>query len=817
MNLKGKRICDNCFTEIKSEPCKTCSYKKSLYHPEPGILPVGTILKHRYHIGQVLGRGGFGITYKAYDSQNDVIVAIKEYYPNGIAHRDTGTTQMSVTDSSQTDAFKSGADKFFEEAKTVSRFNGNPNIVNVYEFFYENSTVYYVMEYLEGCDLKYYIKNNGGKISQGKVMTVLNVVTDALVITHSLNVLHRDISPDNIFIQGDGSVKLIDFGAARQVLAEQSKSLSVILKQGFAPLEQYQRKGKQGPWTDIYALGATCLYALTGVIPDDATERIEEPELGNASDYGIDEDFWKIIEKCLAIRTADRYQNVLELKQDLAGLGIVPEPLIKEETDIPLTVAVPFGDTGMSEQALVHTYVPQEVLNNTSEKGSDIGETVLHTENADVTDAQNLTIQNTGAQPTGNSGISNTINEESDKDEEGGVAFFRNHKLIIMIAIFLIIVIIIIAVVFVVVNSRNNSGIVNQPETEKFTHSENGTTDKEETGESSGEDVTETVDETDDETDDSETTSSDRTEPTQTDDTQPSESEGEENTEDMTTTPSETSGKPTETTTQKPTQKPTETPTQKPTQKPTEAPTQKPTQKPTEAPTQKPTEKPTEAPTQKPTEKPTEAPTQKPTEPPTTEPATQKPTEPPTTEPTTEEPTTEESYVINRECSVYVDLFHSTNVFGTSVFSWSGYYTGEWKDGMPNGQGYFIVNKSESANVYEFTVYRIVEGEWLNGYLHGKGTILNLETLSSKSAPTIFTTDWSPYLTSSGTPKKEGNISVEFLDIVTGTYDMGAPGYTMYGYKAKADGISGYGPYNGNRMTYDSTRWDKHFTFDSAK
>lgn len=206
MNLKGKRICDNCFTEIKSEPCKICSYKKSLYHPEPGILPVGTVLKHRYHIGQVLGRGGFGITYKAYDSQNDIIVAIKEYYPNGIAHRDTGTTKMSITDNSQADAFKNGADKFFEEAKTVSRFNGNPNIVNVYEFFYENSTVYYVMEYLEGCDLKYYIKNNGGKISQGKVMTVLNVVTDALVITHSLNVLHRDISPDNIFIQSNGGL-----------------------------------------------------------------------------------------------------------------------------------------------------------------------------------------------------------------------------------------------------------------------------------------------------------------------------------------------------------------------------------------------------------------------------------------------------------------------------------------------------------------------------------------------------------------------------------------------------------------------------------
>ena len=370
MNIKGKKLCDNCFCDLKNEPCRNCGYKKSQYHPEVGILPVGTILKQRYHVGMVLGRGGFGVTYKAYDMQMEKIVAIKEYYPNGIAHRDTGTTQMQLTDVTQKENFSTGAEKFFEEAKTVSRFNGNPNIVSVYEFFYENSTVYYVMEYLEGCDLKHYIKEQGGRITQEQVVLILNVITDALFITHNLNVLHRDISPDNIYITNNGEVKLIDFGAARQVIAEQSKSLSVILKQGFAPLEQYQRKGKQGPWTDIYALGATCLYALTGKVPDDATERIENPQLGDAAEYGVDEKLWVILEKCLAIRTVDRYQSVLELKEALQELDITPVPIaLGQKDEIPMTVAVPQEDItyGDSEriQATVAVEMPQMQIKNT--------------------------------------------------------------------------------------------------------------------------------------------------------------------------------------------------------------------------------------------------------------------------------------------------------------------------------------------------------------------------------------------------------------------------------------------------------------------
>ncbi|MCM1309378.1 MAG: hypothetical protein NC223_12325, partial [Butyrivibrio sp.] len=128
LNFNGKKLCGNCFSPIKSEPCPVCGYKKNAYKPEAGVLPVESVLMGRYSVGQVLGKGGFGVTYKAYDIRDGRVVAIKEYYPNGLVHRDTGTTQISVSSSQYEENFKSGADKFYEEAKMVSRFNGNPNI-----------------------------------------------------------------------------------------------------------------------------------------------------------------------------------------------------------------------------------------------------------------------------------------------------------------------------------------------------------------------------------------------------------------------------------------------------------------------------------------------------------------------------------------------------------------------------------------------------------------------------------------------------------------------------------------------------------------
>ena len=266
--VNGKNICENCFADMKETDlfCSVCGFRMDQYTPSPGALAVGEILAGKYLVGKMLGRGGFGITYLGYDIQGDRKVAIKEYLPDGLAARQPGQNTLTVYTGEKQELFKKGAEKFFEEAKTVSRFNGNPNIVSVYEFFYENNTAYFVMEYLDGMDLKKYVVSRGGKISQEEMAEVIMPVIDALTVVHSAGILHRDISPDNIFVMQDHTTKLLDFGAARQVIGAESKSLSVVLKQGFAPIEQYQTRGNFGPWSDIYSLCASMYFALTGQV-----------------------------------------------------------------------------------------------------------------------------------------------------------------------------------------------------------------------------------------------------------------------------------------------------------------------------------------------------------------------------------------------------------------------------------------------------------------------------------------------------------------------------------------------------------------------
>ncbi|MBQ7097914.1 MAG: protein kinase [Clostridia bacterium] len=319
LNVNGTKLCQLCFSPIVqgSKICTHCSNigNRTKY---PVVLKEGVILAGRYSVGKVLGKGGFGVTYLCYDLVMNKKVAIKEFFPDSIACRTTESGTVSAMDNTKTQDFKNYAVKFYEEAKLVSKFNGNPNVISVYEFFYENDTAYFVMEALEGMDLKQYVQSKGGKIDIGEALFVTNKMLDALMVVHSAGVLHRDISPDNIYICKNGDVKLIDFGAARQVIGEESKSLSVILKQGFAPIEQYQKKGVQGPWTDIYALGATLYYILTGRQIDDAMSRMEDPKLDMR---GIPSSLTGILKKMLELKHNDRFQSVFEVKTAINAIG----------------------------------------------------------------------------------------------------------------------------------------------------------------------------------------------------------------------------------------------------------------------------------------------------------------------------------------------------------------------------------------------------------------------------------------------------------------------------------------------------------------
>lgn len=306
--------CLNCMQiyDERYEVCPHCGYIRNtppeeLYHLYPG-----TRLQDRYVIGTVVGFGGFGIIYRAWDERLDTMVAIKEFYPAGIVQRIPGQAEVIVHSGNGRKEFDNGISRFLDEARNMAKFSTHPNIMNVYDFFEENHTAYIVMEFLNGISLKQYVKTMGGKLEIKTAIEIISSVCEALKEIHSTGIIHRDISPDNIFICEDGKIKLIDFGAARFSLGEEEKTLSIILKPGFAPPEQYRSKSKQGPWTDVYALAATLYRIVTGVIPEESVNRIVEDNVQAPEELNsqVTENLSNAIMKGMALNQDLRFQNI---------------------------------------------------------------------------------------------------------------------------------------------------------------------------------------------------------------------------------------------------------------------------------------------------------------------------------------------------------------------------------------------------------------------------------------------------------------------------------------------------------------------------
>ncbi len=252
--------------------CPYCGYEpgtdaESALHMQPGV-----ILNNRYLVGRVIGYGGFGVTYIGWDETLEQVVAIKEYLPSEFATRTYGQTQVTVFSGDKMEQFNSGMDKFIEEARRLAKFVNEEGIVRVFDSFEYNNTAYIVMEYLDGETLTSYIEREG-KIPIDKAVELLKPIIKSLQAVHREGIIHRDIAPDNIMITKDGEMKLIDFGAARYATTSHSRSLTVIIKPGYSPEEQYRSRGDQGPQTDVYALGAVLYRMITGVTPPDALER----------------------------------------------------------------------------------------------------------------------------------------------------------------------------------------------------------------------------------------------------------------------------------------------------------------------------------------------------------------------------------------------------------------------------------------------------------------------------------------------------------------------------------------------------------------
>ena len=281
----------------------------------------GTRLIGRYTIEGVLGQGGFGITYLGIDELHEKKVAIKEFFPQGIVTRNIEYQDtVTVTFVGEKDNYEKGKERFLKEARTMAKFSKDEGIVKALDFFEINNTAYIVMEYLEGITLKQYLRENQ-RIAPEDLIELLVPLIESLDEIHSQGMIHRDISPDNIMVLPDGRIKLMDFGAARDYTEFGEKSLSIVLKPGYAPPEQYQTHGIQGPWTDIYALCATMYKCITGENPPDAIERVMDDSLKKISEFGIaippQEE--EAIIKGMSVSAKDRYQDIKDFCEDLYG------------------------------------------------------------------------------------------------------------------------------------------------------------------------------------------------------------------------------------------------------------------------------------------------------------------------------------------------------------------------------------------------------------------------------------------------------------------------------------------------------------------
>lgn len=319
--MHNVQFCPGCLrdAEFENGVCAKCGFDMNGYTVMPHHLVPGTLVKQRYKIGRVLGEGGFGITYIGIDTVLNLKVAIKEFYMSGYVNRNhDASPNVFATLGTHRDTFEKNREKFLNEARVLAQFYGEAGIVGVRDFCEENGTAYIIMDFLNGVDLKTYLEQKGRLAPEDAVKLLMPVMT-SLQHVHAEGIIHRDISPDNIMVMEDGSTKLLDFGAAREISQTDIKSLSVILKPGYAPEEQYRSKGRQGPWTDVYALAATLYKCIVGATPDDAMERMYRDRLPSpaAVDAACPIAISNVIIKGLAVRQADRYQDVASFLADL--------------------------------------------------------------------------------------------------------------------------------------------------------------------------------------------------------------------------------------------------------------------------------------------------------------------------------------------------------------------------------------------------------------------------------------------------------------------------------------------------------------------
>lgn len=328
------KICFGCFEQYDDsfDICPHCGYAEGTEPELATYMRPGAILNERYVIGRALGHGGFSVTYLAWDALLLHKVAIKEYLPSEYATRRPGESRLTIFSGKEGEYFQFGKEKFLDEAKRLSAFQNEDGIVHVYDCFSANETAYLVMEYLDGITLSEYLKKEAAVLPQGRIapekaISMLTPVMLSLQRVHDSGMIHRDIAPDNIMLLKDGGVRLIDFGAARHAVHDCGKSMTVIIKDGYSPEEQYNSHSVQGPAADVYALSATLYQMITGITPPGAIERGEYLQKHKRDMLPPPSKFNKAVTKTqdtailngMALHTQDRTQSVAELYEELTA------------------------------------------------------------------------------------------------------------------------------------------------------------------------------------------------------------------------------------------------------------------------------------------------------------------------------------------------------------------------------------------------------------------------------------------------------------------------------------------------------------------
>ena len=339
MASPAERLCPVCFEEtVEHGKCQSCGYVPAEHPAEPGHLPPLSILDTKYLLGISLGQGGFGITYLAKNMLTGKRCCIKEYYPANLIRGRIPNGSVMLSSEDDRFEYEDGKQRFIEEARTLQELRGNVSVVDIQDFFEENGTAYFVMELLEGCNLRAFKKEHNDAQNFKMALQMLLLIGSALSEVHRFGMIHGDISPENILITQNGEIKLIDFGAARSFRQSGAKrEKKIYLKPNYAPYEQYTLKPCQGPWTDLYALAATFYFIVSG------TKMIDAPSRAKGMNYVplhslsplVSQELSDVIDHALAFDYHDRYRNIMEF------LNALEKVIRPEDYDIDLGALMP--------------------------------------------------------------------------------------------------------------------------------------------------------------------------------------------------------------------------------------------------------------------------------------------------------------------------------------------------------------------------------------------------------------------------------------------------------------------------------------------